>query len=96
MNDAAFGTDPTMTVDDLARAIKTIKVDKTPTSKLGDVIEIIEHLRDHALSLHDETVKATERLAERQREIEKRERELALRQKAVDAVLKGKPQRSWF
>jgi len=94
----AFGADtPAMSVDDLARAIKGLKVEKTPASKLPDVIDIIEHLRDHALSLHAENLRASTEIAERVKALEARERELALRQKAVDAVLRvDQPKRKYF
>lgn len=94
----AFGADaPAMSVDDLAQAIKGIKLAKTPTSKLPDVIDIIEHLRDHALSLHAENQRVSTEIAGRIKALEVRERELALRQRAVDAVLRvDQPKRRYF
>jgi hypothetical protein len=92
----AFGADTSMSIDELAAAIKSINVTKQPSHKLTDVIDIIEHLRTHALALHESNVQASERLAEHQAQLTKREAELALRTKAVDAILKGSEPRKYF
>ena len=86
----AFGTDntPRMTIDQLAAAIKTLDVRSQPEHKLTDVIEIIEHLRDQALAMHEQNRKCSEELTERIAHLTKREAELAIRQRAVQAMLK--------
>lgn len=93
---SAFGADTSMSIDELAAAIKSINVTKQPSHKLTDVIDIIEHLRTHALNLHEANIEASERLAEQQEYLTKREAELALRTKAVDAILKGAEPRKYF
>lgn len=92
----AFGADTSMSIDQLAAAIKSINVTKQPSHKLTDVIDIIEHLRSHALSMHETNIQASEQLAEQQEYLTKREAELALRTKAVDAILKGSEPRKYF
>lgn len=101
-NDAAFGSgdpDPmpnaTMTVEQLADAIRAINVQRIHPGKLDDVIEIVEHLREQTLELHHETIAAAEELHKRELQLRERERELAIRKRAVDAVLKGKKVVTW-
>lgn len=92
----AFGADASMSIDELAAAIKTINVTKQPSHKLTDVIDIVEHLRLHALAMHENNIAISEKLAEQQAYLSKREAELALRTKAVDAILKGTQPRKYF
>lgn len=97
-NDAVFGRDdaPAMTLEQFAAAVRTMKVAEVPHDKLGDVIDIIEHLREQALSLHADNVRAANELNERHAFLTKREAELALRQRAVNAVLKHEPKRRFY
>ena len=92
----AFGTDQSMSLEELAAAIKQVDVKRTPTSKLPDVIDIIEHLRDSALSIHAAATNQTIKLNEREAFLTQREAELAIRQRAVNSLLGKANPRRWL
>ena len=85
-----------MTISMLADTIHSIELRKQKPEKLDDVIDIIEYLRDQALTLHRENVEATERLNARAAALTKREAELQIKQRAVESILKTRTRRSPF
>lgn len=94
MSLASNDTDDTsMTIDMLASTIRSIDIAKQATTKLDDVIDIIEYLREQALTLHQENVDAADKLRAREVALTKREAELTIKQRACESLLATQPRK---
>ena len=81
-----------MTVDVLADAIRKLNVRKQAPEKLDDVLDLIEYLRDQAITLYEHNAKAADELHEREVHLTKREAELAIKSRAVMSIVNSNPQ----
>jgi hypothetical protein len=92
--DAAFGPDNTkraITYDEVAEFLKTADKRALNRGDAGDVISLLEFMHDHTITLIEQNQELEARLQEREKAIREREAELAIKQRAVDAVLRIAP-----
>lgn len=80
-----------VTLDVLADSVRRLRVQDQRPDQLDDLLDVLEYLRKEALALHDENVKTTARLAEREAHLTKREAELALKMRAVKSLIRDDP-----
>lgn len=76
-----------ITLDVLADSVKRLRVQDQRPEQLGDLLDVLEFLRSEALAMHEHNVQLTERLDEREAHLTKREAELALKMRAVKAII---------
>jgi hypothetical protein len=81
-----------MSLDVLADAIKKLNVRAQNPAKLDDVLDLIEYLREQAVTLHEENTLAAEELHAKEINLNKREAELAIKSRAVMSILNAHPQ----
>lgn len=93
-----FGDDtaPEVTFQTIARQVRDMQPRALSHDGLDDVVTIVEYMRDQCLDMHAEMKNKARLLSEREADLVRREKELATRQKAVDAVLKVKAPRRWY
>ena len=94
--DAPFGKDPTSFADVVAY-VKGLEPSALQFSDFSDIISILGYMRDEQLRINDKLHVLGAKLDEREADLTKREKEVAIRKGAVDMVLKGREQpRSYF
>ena len=59
----------------------------------ADVIQILDYVRDQNITLQDHLTSVQDALDKRDAELKAREQALAVRQAAVDMMLKGQPEK---
>ena len=92
--DSAFGGDDPSNADivnyhTIATQVANMKPRALTTASFDDVVTLIEYMRDQALKMHQLNLKASEALFEREKQVTKREKELAIRQRAVEAAIRS-------
>lgn len=88
---AAFGADkPSVTYDHIAQQVKAMQPSALTPSQFDDVIVLIEFMRDQAIRMHELNVTNKLMMDAREVVLEKRERDVGIRGRAVDAAIRGK------
>lgn len=62
----------------------------------ADVIQILDYVRDQNITLQDHLTSVQDALDKRDAELKAREQALAVRQAAVDMMLKGQPEKKRY
>ena len=89
---APFGSDTSpqeITYQVVAEQVRALTPRSLTANALDDAITLVEFMRDQALKAHDQNVIRAQELAEWERTIMLRERNLKIHERAVAAVLKG-------
>ena len=94
--DPAFGKDP-VSFADVVDYVRSLEPSALQFSDFSDIIQILAYMRDEQLRINDKLHVLGAKLDERDADLTKREKEVAIRKGAVDMVLKGREQpRSYF
>jgi len=91
-----FGDDTpaeAVTYATLAAQVRAMNPRALTPNMLDDVIMMVEYMRDEALRIHDANEARSKALDEREKELNRRAREVALASKVAKAVIAGKPRR---
>jgi hypothetical protein len=97
----SFGDDTSpeaVTYQTIAAQIKALKPRALTAGSLEDVILMIEWMQDETVKREQEVTRQSNELAEREKGLKAWEKNLKLKQRAVDAVLKRNAPKSvgWF
>lgn len=86
-----FGDDfrPTVRMDDIVAFIKETKPSALTPDAYADVISILEYMRDTQLRMNDALNAREQTLNNRDVQLTQKEKELNMRKRAVDLILKG-------
>ena len=94
--DPAFGKDP-VSFADVVDYVRALEPSALQFSDFSDIISILAYMRDEQLRINDKLHVLGAKLDEREADLTKREKEVAIRKGAVDMVLKGRePTRNYF
>ncbi|WP_454627718.1 hypothetical protein [Bradyrhizobium cenepequi] len=96
MQPSDFGTGQSpdeVTYHTIAAQIRNMVPRALTPNALDAALTMIEYLRDEGLKLHDANEARAKELDEREAKLNKRARDLALAQRAADAVLKRGPRK---
>ena len=96
--DKVFGPDapPPVTFETIARQVRELEPRALTNESLDDVITIIEFMRTQCLDMHQANTDRKAALDERELTLQRREQALAVRQRAVECIMKVKPKRRYF
>lgn len=97
--DAAFGNDTplsppppkTITYEEVADFFRKLENRALTTTDASDTLQLLEYMHDHCVSLFDAQREHEKSLVDREIFLTKREAEIALKQRAVEAVLRLAP-----
>lgn len=87
--DAVFGRDP-VSFADVAAYVRTLDTSALSFADYADIIAILTYMRDEQIKINDKLTGMGAALDEREADLTKREKELAVRKGAVDMFLKGR------
>jgi hypothetical protein len=73
----------------IAETVRNIKPRALTRDQTDDVLTLLEYMHAECLAQHDGNIAMLKRLDERERELQRREREAALKHRAAMAVLKA-------
>ena|SRR5579883_1106645 len=82
-----------VTYQTIAAQVRAMNPRALTPGMLDDVITMVEYLRDQALSIHDANEKRSAELDQRERELNRRARDVAAAGRVAKAVISGKPRR---
>lgn len=80
-----------ISLDVLVDAIGKIDLRNHDASKLNEVIDLIEYLREQAIDMHAQNTIASKQLDERIASLTRREAELQIKTRAVESIIKSNP-----
>ena len=100
--DAVFGPDETIptpptikkhkvTYTEVVDFLETMDKRALSTADADDILSLLDYMHDHCLKLFEQQRTQEEKLNAREGFISKREAEIALKQRAVDTILKMHP-----
>lgn len=87
--DAVFGKDA-VSFADVAAYVRGLDTSALSFADYADIIAILTYMRDEQIKINDKLHSLGATLDEREAELTKREKELAVRKGAVDMFLKGR------
>ena len=100
-HDAVFGPDeaipappaatPRVTYAEVVKHLQDMDPRALTNDEAGDVIKLLDYMHDHCLKLFDKQMKHEDALNARAAKLNQREADLAIKQLAVDAVLRMNP-----
>jgi len=90
----AFATRPTL--KSIVAQIQSVDVRALAPHEYEDVVTLIEYVRAEALKAHQASDQAGAKLAEREKLVTKREQDVAIRSRVVNAVIVPKRKRYLF
>jgi hypothetical protein len=82
-----------VTYHTIASQVRAMNPRALTPSMLDDVVTMLEYLRDEALRIHDANEARSAELDARERELNKRARDVAVAGRVAKAVISGKPKR---
>jgi hypothetical protein len=104
--DAVFGSDTAppvtrrkITYREVAGYLEDLDTRALTSDDAGDVLDLLDYMHEHTLKLIAQNDDYARKLNEREAAISRREADLALRQRAVDSILKvhpAAPKRRYF
>lgn len=77
-----------MTYEHIAQQVREMKPRALTPAQFDDVFVVIEYMRDEAVRLHDQNQKWHAELVEKERALTKRERDVGIRMRAVEASIR--------
>lgn len=93
--DKVFGPDEPDNLSSIALAIRGVSIRTLPENTLADVMTMMEFMQSELNREHAAVTQAGIKLEALRTDLVRRERELSLRQRAVEHVTKITPQKSW-
>jgi hypothetical protein len=83
---ASAGTAPAVSYRTIAEQVRNLKPRALTPDVLDDVLTLLEFMRDECIRQHDDNLIAARKLDEREMTLRERERQVAIRTRALDVA----------